>query len=119
MNEWKKTLKGLPAAKIKTNMIGKKKLAYKQRGNTYGWYVAFKYESTEDLIHSSLDLRLRKDDDVIKFLTMDLRGEDADYTPDQDQDQDQNCSLSPEDKIKTKTPVDVFDLIFEIKKEEI
>lgn len=101
--EWKEILKGLPAAKIRTDMIGRKKLAYEVKGNTYGWYVLFKYESTEDLINTKLNLRLRQDDDVIKFLTMNLQ---EDYIPDDYEASEQK-----------KKPVDVFNLIFDIKEE--
>lgn len=103
VSEWKDILKGLPAAKIRTERIGRKKLAYETKGNTHGWYVLFKYESTEDLIHSKLDLRLRQDDDVIKFLTTNIQ---EDYLPD-----DYEASEQPDHS--DAKPVDVFDLIFD------
>ena len=98
---YKKWLAGLPAAKIRTEKMGKKKLAYDVRGCEHGYYAQFIYESTQDLVNTKLDLMLRKDDDVIKFLTLRY---DGDYTPDED-----------DEKAKSeqrKKPVDVFDLIF-------
>ena len=96
----KKQLAELPAGKIKTELMGMKKLAYEARGCSYGWFVYFIYQSTEDLIRAKLDLILRKDDDVIKYLTTSF---DKDYTPDSD-----------DAPVNRKKPVDVFDLIFNI-----
>lgn len=104
-NKYKDILAGLPAAKIKTNRLGKKKLAYKARGCDYGWYTLFIYESTEDLINHKLDLILRKDDNVIKFITTNLK---EDYTP------GDYINGRPEDQVNRKKIVDVFDLIFNI-----
>ena len=36
-NKYKNILAGLPAAKIKTDRLGKKKLAYRVGGCDYGW----------------------------------------------------------------------------------
>ena len=102
---YKKWFAGLPAAKIKTEKMGKKKLAYEARGCEYGYYAQFIYESTQDLVNSKLDLMLRKDDDVIKFLTLRYDGE---YTPDNEENDDP-ASIKSEQR---KKPVDVFDLIF-------
>ena len=102
---YKKWFAGLPAAKIKTEKMGKKKLAYEARGCEYGYYAQFIYESTQDLVNSKLDLMLRKDDDVIKFLTLRYDGE---YTPDNEENDD-SASIKSEQR---KKPVDVFDLIF-------
>ena len=102
---YKKWLAGLPAARIRTEKMGKKKLAYEVRGCKYGYYAQFMYESTSDLVDSKLDLMLRKDDDVIKFLTLRYNG---DYTPD-DYDEETPASIKSEQR---KKPVDVFDLIF-------
>ena len=103
---YKKWLAGLPAAKIRTEKMGKKKLAYDVRGCGHGYYAQFTYESTSDLVNSKLDLMLRKDDDVIKFLTLRY---DGDYTPDDDYDEETPASIKSEQR---KKPVDVFDLIF-------
>lgn len=103
-NKYKDILAGLPAAKIKTDRLGKKKLAYKARGCDYGWYTLFTYESTEDLINHKLDLILRRDDNVIKFITTNLK---EDYTP------GDYINGEPISEQKKK-PVDVFDLIFNI-----
>ena len=100
---YKKWLTGLPAARIRTEKMGKKKLAYDVRGCGHGYYAQFTYESTSDLVNSKLDLMLRKDDDVIKFLTLRY---DGDYTPDEE---DTPASIKSEQR---KKPVDVFDLIF-------
>ena len=102
---YKKWFAGLPAARIRTEKMGKKKLAYKARGCEYGYYAQFIYESTEDLINTKLKLMLQKDDDVIKFLTLRY---DGDYTPDE-YEEDTPASIKSEQRTK---PVDVFDLIF-------
>ena len=101
---YKKWLAGLPAAKIRTEKMGKKKLAYDVRGCGHGYYAQFTYESASDLVNSKLDLMLRKDDDVIKFLTLRY---DGDYTP--DEYEEASASIKSEQR---KKPVDVFDLIF-------
>ena len=105
--EYKKWIEGLPSAKIKSDRLGKKKLAYKARGCNYGWYTLFTYESTEDLINTKLDRMLRKDDDVIKFITTNMQ---EDYIP------GDYINGEPEDQVnrKEKKIVDVFDLIFNI-----
>ena len=105
VRNYTKWFAGLPAAKIKTEKMGKKKLAYEARGCEYGYYAQFIYESTQDLVNSKLDLMLRKDDDVIKFLTLRY---DGDYTPDE-YEEDTPASIKSEQR---KKPVDVFDLIF-------
>ena len=103
---YKKWIAGLPAAKIKTEKKGKKELAYKVRGCKYGYCAVFIYESTKDLINTKLDLMLRKDDDVIKFITI---GHDGDYTPDEYDEEETPASIKSEQR---KKPVDVFNLIF-------
>ena len=105
VKDYKKWFAGLPAAKIRTDKLGKKRLAYEARGCEYGYYAQFIYESTQDLVNTKLDLMLRKDDDVIKFLTLRY---DGDYTPDE-YEEDTPASIKSEQK---KKPVDVFDLIF-------
>ena len=105
VKSYKKWFAGLPAARIRTEKMGKKKLAYDVRGCEHGYYAQFTYESTSDLVNSKLDLMLRKDDDVIKFLTLRY---DGDYTPD-DYDEETPASIKSEQR---KKPVDVFDLIF-------
>lgn len=102
INKYKNILAGLPGAKIKSDRLGKKKLAYSVRGCDYGWYVLFIYESTEDLINSKLDLMLRRDDNVIKFITTNLK---EDYIP------GDYINGVPASEQKKK-PVDIFDLIF-------
>ena len=104
--EYKKWIEGLPSAKIKSDRLGKKKLAYKARGCDYGWYTLFTYESTEDLINHKLDLILRRDDNVIKFITTNIQ---EDYIP------GDYINGKPEDQVnrKEKKIVDVFDLIFD------
>ena len=101
-NEYKLRLKGLPATKLKTDRLGKKKLAYSVRGCDYGWYTLFTYESIEDSVLHKLDLMLRRDDNVIKFITTNLK---EDYTP------GDYINGVPEGEQKKK-PVDIFDLIF-------
>lgn len=101
---YKKWFTELPATRIKTEKMGKKKLAYDVRGCEYGYYAVFTYESTKDLVNTKLDLMLRKDDDVIKFVTLRY---DGDYTP--DEYEETPSSIKSEQR---KKPVDVFDLIF-------
>lgn len=103
--EYKKWIEGLPGAKIKSDRLGKKKLAYKARGCNYGWYTLFTYESTGDLINTKLDRMLRKDDDVIKFITTNL---EENYIP------GDYINGKPEDQVNRKKIVDAFDLIFNI-----
>lgn len=103
---YKKWFAGLPAARIRTEKMGKKKLAYETRGCEYGYYALFIYESTEDLVNTKLDLMLRKDDDVIKFLTVSHHGN---YTPDE---YDEDIKPASDKSEQSKKPVDVFDLIF-------
>lgn len=102
---YKKWFTELPATRIKTEKMGKKKLAYEVRGYEYGYYAVFTYESANDLVNTKLDLMLRKDDDVIKFVTLRY---DGDYTPDSEENDD-STSIKSEQR---KKPVDVFDLIF-------
>lgn len=102
INKYKDILTGLPGRKLKSDRLGKKKLAYSVRGCDYGWYVLFTYESTEDLINNKLDLILRRDDNVIKFMTTNFK---EDYTP------GDYINGVPEGEQKKK-PVDIFDLIF-------
>ena len=106
VKDYKKWFAGLPAARIRTEKMGKKKLAYEVRGCEHGYYAQFMYESTQDLVNTKLDLMLRKDDDVIKFITLRY---DGDYTPDDDYDEETPASIKSEQR---KKPVDVFDLIF-------
>lgn len=105
VRDYKKWFAGLPAARIRTEKMGKKRLAYEARGCEYGYYALFIYESTQDLVNTKLDLMLRKDDDVIKFITVTHDGE---YTPDSEEN-DESTSIKSEQR---KKPVDVFDLIF-------
>ena len=104
VKDYKKWITGLPATRIKTEKIGKKKLAYDVKGCENGYYAQFIYESTQDLVNTKLDLMLRKDDDVIKFLTIRY---DGDYTPDEYEETPESAKSE-----QRKKPVDVFDLIF-------
>lgn len=103
-NKYKNILTGLPGRKLKSDRLGKKKLAYKARGCDYGWYTLFIYESTEDLINNKLDLILRRDDSVIKFITITFK---EDYIP------GDYINGEPEDQVNRKKIVDIFDLIFD------
>ena len=103
--EYKKWIEGLPSAKIKSDRLGKRQLAYKVRGCNYGWYTLFTYESTEDLINNKLDLILRRDDSVIKFITTNIQ---ENYIP------GDYINGEPEDQVNRKKIVDAFDLIFNI-----
>ena len=48
INEYIRLLKGQPAAKLKTDKLGKKNLAYNTRCCIQGWNVILTYESTKD-----------------------------------------------------------------------
>lgn len=113
IREYEDILKSLPAVRIDTDRLRNKKLAYKIRGCTRGWYVLFTYKSTEDLVNHKLDLILRRDDDVIKFLSMshgeEFRFEGTDLLDDEEANPE---SEQDEPAKKSKQPVDVFDLIF-------
>ena len=109
---YKKWFTELPATKIKTDKLGKRKLAYEIRGCKYGYYTMFMYQAAEGLISSSLEETLRKDDDVIKFLTV---TNDFDYTPDGEDEEVED--KAPADQAVTKSeqkkkPVDVLNLIY-------
>lgn len=110
---YKKWFTELPATKIKTDKLGKRKLAYEIRGCKYGYYTMFMYQAAEGLISSSLEETLRKDDDdVIKFLTV---TNDFDYTPDDEDEEVED--KAPADQAVTKSeqkkkPVDVLNLIY-------
>lgn len=115
VNKYIRLLKGLPAAKIKTDKLSKKNLSYKIRGCTQGWYVVFTYESTEDLVNHKLDLILRKDDKVIKFLTIKSSEDEVeDYISDEFEDVVVKSEQPDEPIEKSKKPIDAFDLIFNI-----
>ena len=60
---YKKWFTELPATKIKTDKLGKRKLAYEIRGCKYGYYTMFMYNAAEGLISSSLEETLRKEDE--------------------------------------------------------
>lgn len=104
-NKYKNILTGLPGRKLKSDRLGKKKLAYEVRGCNYGWYTLFTYESTEDLINNKLDLILRRDDNVIKFITTNIQ---ENYIP------GDYINGKPEDQVNRKKIVDAFNLIFNI-----
>lgn len=109
---YKKWFTELPATKIKTDKLGKRKLAYEIRGCKYGYYTMFMYNAAEGLISSSLEETLRKDDDVIKFLTV---TNDFNYTPDDEDEEVED--KAPADQAVTKSeqkkkPVDVLNLIY-------
>lgn len=57
---------------IYLNPAGIKKLSYKVREYTTGHYVQFYYNSTTHWVNTNLDLVLRKDDDVLKFLNLEI-----------------------------------------------
>lgn len=52
--------------------IGIKNLAYKVLGFAQGHYVLFCYNSNLDWVDTELYLKLRQDDDVLKFLSTNL-----------------------------------------------
>ena len=97
----------IPAAYVhKIDRIGKKKLAYETRGFTEGVYVLFKYRAPSERI-AQLDLVMRRDDDVIKFMTLRLDAEEAEVLA-----QEAVISEQPEDINAVEKEIDAFDLIF-------
>lgn len=52
--------------------IGVKNLAYKANEFAQGHYVLFCYNSNSHWVDTVLDLKLRQDDDVLKFLSTNL-----------------------------------------------
>lgn len=52
--------------------IGVKNLAYKANGFAQGHYVLFCYNSNLHWVNTILDLKLRQDNDVLKFLSTNL-----------------------------------------------
>ena len=109
---YKKWFTELPATKIKTDKLGKRKLAYEIRGCKYGYHTMFMYQAAEGLISSSLEETLRADDDVIKFITV---TNDFDYTPDGEDEEVEDKAPADQAGIKSeqkKKPVDVLNLIY-------
>lgn len=98
----------LKAHRIKTEQMGLRHLAYDIKGEKEGYYMLFTYQIDKEFepkIGKELELSLRANDSVIKFLTVGSI-ESGDYTPDPDQDAD-------DDKTEQKK-IDYFDLIFNI-----
>lgn len=50
--------------------LGIKKLAYDVKKYKEGHYVVFYYRSNSHWVNTELDLKLRQDDDVLKFMSM-------------------------------------------------
>lgn len=92
----------------KIDKMGKKKLAYDVRDCTSGWYLMFTHTTSPEMIHL-LDKIMRKDDDVIKFMSVRITAEEAIKAG---VDLDQVMSEQPEDDKKYKKQIDAFDLIF-------
>ena len=102
ISECKETLKELGCTLIKTDVLGKKKLAYPIKAYdgheaTEGWYVVFTYATNPENI-AKLEKVLRTDEDVIKFLTM-----KRDPSDDEDFDEDDYKYESPIDPVETKS----------------
>lgn len=114
VKQYKKIITGLPAARIRTEKLDKKKLPHKVKGCDYGYYTIFIYETNHDLVDHDLELILQKDDDVIKFLTI---PHDGDYTPDEDDGdtEEADCASQSPDKSEQKQLVDVLDIIYGLK----
>lgn len=114
VKQYKKIITGLPAARIRTEKLDKKKLPYKVEDCEHGYYVVFVYETNNDFVEHDLRLILQADDDVIKFLTIE---HDGDYTPDEDDGdtEEADCASQSPDKSEQKQPVDVLDIIYGLK----
>lgn len=120
---YKKWFTELPATRIKTDLLGKRKLSYDIRGCKYGYYSLFMYQAADGLISSCLEETLRADDDVIKFITV---VNDSDYTPDDDDEEiveeieeveedEEEIATANQAGIKSeqkKKPVDILNLIY-------
>lgn len=98
--------------KIKTEKIGKKKLAYEIRKNKEGWYVLFTYKATREIIET-LEPKFKSNDDIIKFLS--VPAEDIEDT-EESESRDTESESEHASPVKSKAPIiDVFDLIYNIK----
>lgn len=91
--------------KVEVTMLGEKKLAYEIKGHTTGWYVTFAYEATPDNM-AEVERLLRTNDDVLKFIT--IKHEDDAILEDLPKETEQT---TPDNK----TPVDVLDIIYNLK----
>lgn len=101
---FKNMITNMPATRVKTEVLGKKRLAYEIKNRKEGYYLLFTYQSSPDKI-ADLERHLREDDNVIKFITVNT--DDKEYDPDPEA-REQNSQPD------VKQPVDVFDLIFGI-----
>lgn len=54
---------------IKTDNLGKKKMAYEVKGHKEGIYIDFYFEGNEKLVNE-LERYYRIDDNILKFLTI-------------------------------------------------
>lgn len=80
-------LNRLECSKIKHDIIGNKKLAYKVQDYEQGYYIQFSYIATPDAV-ASLEQNLREDDDAIKFISV-LTESDVE-APDTNPESEQN-----------------------------
>lgn len=69
--------------KIKVSDLSKKKLAYDIKGYSYGYYLVFIYQAGIENI-GELERLLRKDDYVIKFMTVKQDEDDLEPLCEQD-----------------------------------
>ena len=111
ISECKETLKELGCTLIKTDVLGKKKLAYPIKAYdhheaTEGWYVVFTYEA-KPITVSKFEEQLRIDSTVMKFLTTEIENDATkSYT-----DSNPSTAESEQDHPEVQ---DAFDLIFDI-----
>ena len=85
--------------KVYTEILGKKKLAYKIKDYTEGNYILFIYESeASDNTVFHLEKQLRTDDNVLKYISMRLNKEE---------DAEKLAKLEPE-----QNKIDAWDVLF-------
>ena len=106
-----------PSKKIKIELLGKKKLSYEIKSNTNGWYVLFTYqlESQEFLVSKlhDLELKLRTDEQVLKFLS--TKRTEGDFIDLDDIEEDYNWKSATPAKGESEQPdnknIDAMDVL--------
>lgn len=111
ISECKETLKELGCTLIKTDVLGKKKLAYPIKAYdgheaTEGWYVVFTYEA-KPIAVSKLEEQLRINSTVMKFITTVIENDATESY----EDDNPSTAESEQDHPEVQ---DAFDLIFDI-----
>lgn len=113
INECKETLKelGCTLIKIKTDVLGKKKLAYPIKAYdrheaTEGWYVVFTYEA-KPITVSKFEEQLRINSTVMKLISTEIENDATESY----EDDNPSTAESEQDHPEVQ---DAFDLVFDI-----